>query len=482
MTEEEYQKHMELVKKAVKDDLTALDSRKSILKARLWCRDDEDRFNLCCHYDFSPYMDMLFRRFDPDVKDWIHKKYMELKEWHQSSEKPYKMVCSEAWRKYNQELYSEEQISKKFYVTVTKYTEIDRNMTVLYSVDFSLKGEIVSIDDPTGSYKGFAEYEKKGYTLSKPEKIISDNLYLFGPYPDVELPYDKGDILYIDGCPHERRFYAVWCGDRFLYIKNGERLADFIKYKIPRRDYRSHNLSRVSLEYHKPVPPYYHVEIVESCSYDCLMEASRLLKNPEIPHNDDIRENVREIFREEFQNAPIQTEFKCGSRMNEICHLLSGEICERYQKTTFTNFFKGFLEWLKRPKKIWVDALDDEQLLCLLSYYCTNNLNYYEYWRRKFADRCVTVEQKNGSRMNEICHLLSGEICERYQKTTFIDFFKRFKKWLDETKRICLDTLDDEQLLYLLSYYCSNHLNYHEYRSREFERWCQDRDNLFWCE
>lgn len=40
MTGEEYQKRMEFVKKAVKDDLTAADSRKSILKARLWCRDE----------------------------------------------------------------------------------------------------------------------------------------------------------------------------------------------------------------------------------------------------------------------------------------------------------------------------------------------------------------------------------------------------------------------------------------------------------
>ena len=151
MTREEYQKHMELVKKAVKDDLTELDSRKSILKARVRCRDDEDRFNLCCHYDFSPYMVMLFRRFDPDVKDWIHEKYMELKKWHQPSEEPCKSVYQEVWRKYNQELYSKERISKKYYVTVTKYAEIDRNMTVLYRADFSLKGEIVSIDDPTRS-------------------------------------------------------------------------------------------------------------------------------------------------------------------------------------------------------------------------------------------------------------------------------------------------------------------------------------------
>ena len=347
MDRKECQERIEQVRQAALWDLTDLDTERAILTVRLWCRDDEDRFRLCCYYDFSPYMDMLFRRFEPYVKEWIHEKYIELKELHQPSEKRYKTVSSETWRKYHQELYSEEQISKKYYVTVTKYTEIDRNMTILYSADFSLKGELVSIDDPTGYYRGFAGYEEKGYTLSKSEKIISDNLYLFGPYSDVELPYDKGDILYIDGSPHERPFYAVWCGDRFLYIKNGERLSDFIKYKIPERYYRSHNLDRVSLEYHKPVPPYYHVEIVKCCDYDCLMEASRLLKNPEIPHNDDIRENVRELFREEFQDTPIPAEYKSGSRMNEICQLLSGEICENYQKATFTDFFARFKKWLE---------------------------------------------------------------------------------------------------------------------------------------
>lgn len=161
MTREEYQKHMELVKKAVKDDLTSLDSKKSVLKARVWCRDDEDRFRLCCYYDFSPYMDMLFRRFEPYVKEWIHEKYIELKELHQPSEKRYKTVSSETWRKYHQELYSEEQISKKYYVTVTKYTEIDRNMTILYSADFSLKGELLSrkLNDALSSRLFYAHFD-----------------------------------------------------------------------------------------------------------------------------------------------------------------------------------------------------------------------------------------------------------------------------------------------------------------------------------
>ena len=180
MDRKECQERIEQVSQAVLWDLTDLDTERAILTVRLWCRDDEDRFDLCCHYDFSPYMDMLFRRFEPDVKEWIHEKYIGLKELNQPSEKRYKTVSSETWRKYHQELYSEEQISKKYYVTVTKYTEIDRNMTILYSADFSLKGEILAIGDPTGYYRGFDDYREKGYVLSKTEKIISDNIRLSG--------------------------------------------------------------------------------------------------------------------------------------------------------------------------------------------------------------------------------------------------------------------------------------------------------------
>ena len=294
MTREEYQKHMELVKKAVKDDLTSLDSKKSVLKARVWCRDDEDRFRLCCYYDFSPYMDMLFRRFEPDVKEWIHEKYIGLKELHQPSEKRYKTVSSETWRKYHQELYSEEQISKKYYVTVTKYTEIDRNMTILYSADFSLKGELISIDDPTGSYRGFAGYEEKGYTLSKSEKIISDNLYLFGPYPDVELPYDKGDILYIDGSPHERPFYAVYCGetmsdrDHFEWTKKE---YGFYKREHPclyiSEDHKGLDLTNLAGWFTDYIPfpnaPLDRIRVVDTCEDQYLLKASKRLKeNPAV--------------------------------------------------------------------------------------------------------------------------------------------------------------------------------------------------------
>ncbi|MBS5400182.1 MAG: hypothetical protein KHY08_13965 [Lachnospiraceae bacterium] len=63
MERKEYKERIEQVRQAVLQDLTGLDTEKCILTVRLWCRNDEDRFDLCCHYDFSPYMDMLFCRF-----------------------------------------------------------------------------------------------------------------------------------------------------------------------------------------------------------------------------------------------------------------------------------------------------------------------------------------------------------------------------------------------------------------------------------
>lgn len=79
MDRKECRERIEQVRQAVLCDLIGLDTERAILTVRLWCRDDEDRFDLCCHYDFSPYMDMLFRRFEPDVREWINKQYTGLK-------------------------------------------------------------------------------------------------------------------------------------------------------------------------------------------------------------------------------------------------------------------------------------------------------------------------------------------------------------------------------------------------------------------
>ena len=44
-----YKERIEQVRQAVLQDLTGLDTEKCILTVRLWCRNDEDRFDLCCH-------------------------------------------------------------------------------------------------------------------------------------------------------------------------------------------------------------------------------------------------------------------------------------------------------------------------------------------------------------------------------------------------------------------------------------------------
>lgn len=180
MDGKECKERIEQVRQAVMCDLADLDTEKSILTVRLWCRNDEDRFDLCCHYDFSPYMDMMFCRFDPDVREWIDKQYTDLKEWFLSGEDKCRNICDGILGNNRKKKGVEEEVCDKYYVTVIKYVEIDRNMTILYSADFSLKGEIISIGDPTGYYRGFDYYREKGYVLSKAEKIISENIRLSG--------------------------------------------------------------------------------------------------------------------------------------------------------------------------------------------------------------------------------------------------------------------------------------------------------------
>lgn len=85
MEKETFDVLVKQVKDAVIEDLTSIDPTRTILKARIWCRDDEDQFDLYCLYDFSPYMDMLFRRFKPDVTEWIREQCICLKEHFMAS-------------------------------------------------------------------------------------------------------------------------------------------------------------------------------------------------------------------------------------------------------------------------------------------------------------------------------------------------------------------------------------------------------------
>lgn len=306
MEKETFDVLVKQVKDAVIEDLTFIDSTRTILKARIWCRDDEDQFDLYCLYDFGPYMDMLFRRFKPDVTEWIREQCECLKERFMEKERTGVDIRETNRYAYRLETYSEEEIYRKFYISVTKYVEINGRMTILYSADFSLKGEVIAIDDPTGYYTGF-QYE--GYELSKSEKIISDNLSLFfrgiaGVFSE-EL-YQKGDILYVDGSPYESPFYAVDCGKRLLYIENAESVTRCLQYDLAPRSYPKRE---IELRYRDAIPLCYKVRIVEECRYKCLTEASRLIKSG-LDEEEDIKEKVGGIFLEEFRYTRLKENIK----------------------------------------------------------------------------------------------------------------------------------------------------------------------------
>lgn len=374
MNWEEYQKRVKQVREAVIEDMNASNPDITVLKARLSCRDEEDRFDLACFEDFSPYMEGLYKRFNPDIRNKIQQDYEGLKRWKSSCN------CANELKKYRDEVYSAEQICKKYYVSVTKYVEIKGELTILYSADFSMKGEVISVDDPTGHYRGF-DYSNRGYSLSDAEKVISENLSLFWYFYDFneisDLPYTKGDILYIDGSPYERPFYGVCNGDKFLYIFDMEHVKTIEKYQLPKCEYP---FPRIFLDYYQNIPPYYQVRVLDSCDYKCLMEASRLIKKAG-SENVDVKEAVQTVFEEEFKDRTILPQ--SGSRIKEILEEFS-KISEHYPDMTFTGVLDRFQKWLKDIKTIYYFDIDDAAFLKLFAEYCKEDLNNREEERKKF--------------------------------------------------------------------------------------------------
>ena len=382
ITWEEYQKRIKQVREAVIEDLNAVNPENTILKVRLWCRDEEDRFDLVCFEDFSPYMDGLYKRFNPDVINLIKCDYDGLKRWNNPDN------YGKKWKKYRAEMYSEEQLCKKYYVTITKYVDINGELTILYSTDLSLKGEVISIDDPTGYYRGF-DYSDEGYQLSYAEKIISDNLNLFWTDTSdlsVELPYHHGDIVYVDGSPYEESFYGVVFLGRFLYIENAERMDILKKYGLPRSECA---YPFISLSYHKAVPAFYHVSVLDTCKFKCLVEASKVLKSfenhPLYESPLDIRPDVQDIYEKEFKESLLPA--KSSGKMKDIIQIFSN-VEKEYTNFSFTQLLSNFKEWLGDTKRILIWNLDDEAFLNLLTEYCQEDLNLREEQRKKFERLC----------------------------------------------------------------------------------------------
>lgn len=373
ITWKKYPRMIEQVRNAVIRDLNSLDPNTSILKVLTYCRDNEDRFDLCCNWDFSPYMDGIYRRFYPDVVKYIEDEYKGLISWY----------CPDNYRienlkKFVSNEYSAEQIYKKFYVKVTKYVEIENKLTILYSADFTLKGEVISIDDPTGYYNGF-DYHKSGYPLSDAEQMISDHLSLFWYSSVGNLPYQTGDLLYIDGSPYIRPYYAVHCGEKLLYIQNIEqyniaKTYDVLNYRRP--------FSFIGLKYGKwdLAYPFYDIKVVNDCNYRCLVEASKLLKE-QGRSGIDIKEKVQPIFEEEFKEASVPV--RSSTQMKDITQKLL-TISDNYPELPFTEFMDNFFEWVGLTKNRSVLELDDRDFSNLLTEYFESDCEKSDRKRKRF--------------------------------------------------------------------------------------------------
>ena len=374
MTWEEYQKRIGQVRRAVLKDLNEVNPEITLLKVRLWCRDEEDRFDILCYEDFSPYMDGVYKRYNPDVKKWMQNEYEGLKRWFDT-----KNYTDDLMKKYRGEIYSPEQICKKFYVSIMKYVEIEGELTILYEAHLSLNGEVISVNDPTGYYTGF-DYSKKGYILSDAEQVISDNLSLFWDCEnseDFQEPlYKVGDLLYVDGSPYERPFYGVCCDEGFLFIPFVENLKIIEKYHLSKALFP---FSRLFLEYHKEIPPFYHVQRLDSCDYQCLTKAGEILKNSS--ETTDIKTAVQKVFEEEFKDAMFPTQ--SGSRMKEILEEFVS-VQKIYPNLSFTGILDRFYEWLWDIKYISNHDLDDEAFFKLFSEYCKGDPNQQEAKRKKY--------------------------------------------------------------------------------------------------
>lgn len=364
---------LEQLKKAVLEDLKSVNPENTILKMRLQCRDSEDWEQILEYYDYSPYMDTLYKRFTPDVEEYMQDESKCLIHWYTNDVLNGTLVKS--WWQYRKAEFSEENLYKKFYFELIKYVEIGSKMTILYSAYFSLHGDVIGIDDPTGYYRGFDDYEEDGYTLSENEQVISQYMEHCIKRRKYEDKFNIGDILYVDGNPLERPFYAVYCGERkdrpirgrsFLYINNIE-IAEIVeKYNL--HEYQR-SFYQIGLSYKDEISPFYKIEIVESCPYKCLMKARELLREAS-ERNVDVEEkwdDLRKILKEDLEKIkqPILDGNKYVKEItDEIVRLL-----EKNKEISFMEIMSSFCDWVSFSKGISFWQLNDERFLSLFSKY-----------------------------------------------------------------------------------------------------------------
>lgn len=354
---------IEQLESIVIEDYSTTNPNTSIFKICVNYRDDVPVWPLMEYYGYGPYTVKLYRKF-ADIKKYMKQELQGLKKWYLSPKGIYGLLnTKKAWKNYYREEYSEEKICEKFYFRIVKYVEIEGEMIILYSADFSMQGKLIKIDDPMGEYAGFEEY-----AVSETEKVISAYIKNRALSSGKTANYRQGDILYIDGSPYEMPFYAVCYKGigrgELLYINNAERLRIAEKYGIS--DFEGH-YEGIRLLYRglEELLPFYKIRVVNSCPYNCLTKASIFLKeNPCWKGN--LLTKIYPIFQDEFKNRLFRT--KGESKMKEILAELT-KVAKDYPEVSFTDYMSDFARRINMDflPSLW--NLTDTELSKLLSIY-----------------------------------------------------------------------------------------------------------------
>lgn len=172
-----------------------------------------------------------------------------------------------------------EPLENMVYWEVIKWIYINKSYSLHYRAYFSLRMELLSVEADTLTFDILNNIgclnrltERQISMNENTKQIFCDNAH------GVILPYKPGDILYIDGNPFERPFYAVYCSE-FVINEDGEKKRYhgclYNEYELRLTDLTGFGYFR---DFEFPYPPLDRIKVVEDCNDLLLKKASKLLK------------------------------------------------------------------------------------------------------------------------------------------------------------------------------------------------------------
>lgn len=286
ITLDEYIKIFEQVKSAALKDMEILSKEEqkseeicqAILGLKLCYRDDED-----CLYADSYMNYQLFIKFYPYLWEYITEESKSILDDNDMFDEPMK---------------------DKFYWEIIRYIQIHDKMYEQYTMHFSLQGDLISVRGNT------LNFGSDRCCLSKEEKYLRDEYENFSDEQkfilshadqlqsplNVILPYEPGDILYIDTNPFGKPFYVVYCTETVMG-------SDYFEWTLGEYGHnkREHPCLYMSEDHegmclteltgyqcslsdvYFPYTPLDKIQVVDTCENPDLLKASRMLKeNPDI--------------------------------------------------------------------------------------------------------------------------------------------------------------------------------------------------------